>query len=148
MPTDPVPRDLVTRCCIIKTSPQVNVFYRGIAGCFPVAFFPVRKPFCNSEHKILGIRGNLDFTRFFKCLQRHDCCCHLHAVVGRHCSPAGQGLRVTFPAHDCRPASRARVALARAIGKNFHNISQSSVLTSRLEKPNAQPRTFIVQRSP
>jgi len=53
MAFDPMPSDLMTRLRLVQPLPQIHIFDRLAAGCFPAIAFPSLEPFGDALSQIL-----------------------------------------------------------------------------------------------
>ena len=113
---NPVPIDLVALARGVEALPEIDIldgfFLRGL----PAVRLPSGDPFGDAVSQILRIRVQVDRAAPFQRFQRRNCRHQFHAIVGRERLPAINLPLAPLVNQNSAPASRARIALAAAVG--------------------------------
>src|SRR3954469_7833949 len=131
MAFDPAPFDPVALGGRDQLLPQLRILDRLLVRRAPAIALPVVNPARDPIADILAVGMKLDAARPFQGLERLDRRHQLHAVVGRE-RLAARDLPLLFThAQECRPAARARVPAAGAVGEYLDERKLAQATSSR-----------------
>src|SRR5690606_34877795 len=116
MALQPVPSDVVAPDGLVQPAPEILVLHCGLGRGLPAIALPAVDPAGDAVAQIDAVRVELDLHRPLERLQGADRRHELHAVVGGEVLAAGQLALRALPAEHRRPAARAGIAAAAAIG--------------------------------
>src|SRR5581483_7668491 len=119
MAAHPVPGDPVRRSGAVEALPQIEILDRLLVRGAPAARLPAGQPAGDAVAHILAVGVERHPARPRQRLQPGDRRRQLHAVVGGRRLAAGQILLDPAIAQDRRPAARAGIAAAGAVGEDF-----------------------------
>src|SRR3990167_9972004 len=101
-----------------QSLPQIGVRDRLFRRGLPAVFLPAEYPFGDAVANIYAVGGQLDVAAALQRGERLDRGHQFHAVVRRIGLAPRQGFYDVAPAQHGAPATRAGIALARAVGGN------------------------------
>ena len=129
VPFDPAPVNFVARGAhqFIEPLPEIDIFNRRLGRCFPAPGFPARDPLRDALEHILTVHMKRDVAGALERRQRFNHSQHLHAVVGGVEFATKKLFLGVWRLKQCAPATRARVALAGAVGVNSYRIQSTSL---------------------
>jgi len=115
----PLPGDDVPGRRGVEPLPEIDVLHRLLVGGQPASLLPAVDPLGDAVAQILAIAVEPHAARALQRLQPRYRSRHLHPVIGRVGLVTAQFLFNPAIAQNGGPAPGARVAAARAIGKDF-----------------------------
>jgi hypothetical protein len=140
VPLDPVPFDPVRGRRGEQFLPQLGVLDRLPVGGVPAVLPPLVDPAGDSVANVIAVGMELDPARALQRLQAADRGDQLHPVIGGQRLAAGNLALLVANAKKRRPAPRARIAPARAIGENFDLIHHpTAVIASAAKQSGRSP---------
>src|SRR6516225_1641298 len=116
VPFHPVPDDVVLCSETIEREPEVGIFDRLAHTGLPAVLLPGVDPCFDAVFDVLGVGVDRDAARARQRLERPDHSRQLHAVVGGVRFTAVELPLAILVLQKRTPATRPRIALARAIG--------------------------------